>query len=82
MTTEQLVNLLWLAGIVLGAALLILAYRARRRGGAYKGAVIGTMYEWQSQDKRRALELIVEDRAEERRSEHRDGNLPDLESPK
>jgi hypothetical protein len=82
MTAESVVHLLWLGGVALVATLLILAYRARKRGGAYKGAVIGTMYEWQSHDKRRALELIVEDRAEERRGEHRDGNLPDLESPK
>lgn len=82
MTLDQLMALVWMAGAVLAGILLLAAFRARRRGGAYRGAVIGSTYEWQSQDKRRALELIVEDKAEARRGEHRDGNLPELESPR
>ena len=82
MTGDQVIALMWTIGVVLVGILLLVAFRARRRGGAYRGAVIGATYEWQSQDKRRALELIVEDKAEARRSEHRDGNLPELEHPK
>lgn len=82
MTAEQIGALGWIVGAVLVGILMIAAFRARRRGGAYKGAVIGATYEWQSQDKRRALELIVEDKAEARRGEHRDGNLPEIEDPK
>jgi len=82
MTAEQIGALAWIVGAVLVGILMVAAFRARRRGGAYKGAVIGATYEWQSQDKRRALELIVEDKAEARRGEHRDGNLPEIEDPK
>jgi hypothetical protein len=81
MTGDELIALTWMAGVILVGILLVAAFRARRRGGAYRGAVIGATYEWQSQDKRRALELIVEDKAEARRGEHRDGNLPELEDP-
>jgi hypothetical protein len=42
----------------------------------------GTIYDMLNEDKRKALEIIVEQRAEERRPEYPDGNLPDLESPK
>jgi hypothetical protein len=42
----------------------------------------GTIYDMLNEDKRKALEIIVEQRAEERRPEYADGNLPDLESPK
>ena len=82
MTIDQLMSLVWMAGAVLAGILVFAAFRARRRGGAYRGAVIGSTYEWQSQDKRRALELIVEDKAEARRGEHRDGNLPELLNPR
>lgn len=81
LTGDELIALTWMAGVILVGVLLVAAFRARRRGGAYRGAVIGATYEWQSQDKRRALELIVEDKAEARDGEHRDGNLPELEDP-
>jgi hypothetical protein len=34
------------------------------------------------EDKRKAIEIIVEEKAEERDAETADGNLPELESPK
>jgi hypothetical protein len=34
-----------------------------------------------NQDRRAAVEVIVEERAAERDPEDRDGNLPDLENP-
>jgi hypothetical protein len=34
-----------------------------------------------NEDKRKAIEIIVEERAEERDPETADGNLPELESP-
>jgi hypothetical protein len=40
------------------------------------------VYDWLNQEKRNAVELIVEERAEARDLEHRDGNLPELENPK
>ena len=60
-------------------------FKARRRGarqpmpgaGAY-----GAIYDLLNQDKRNAIELIVEDKAGARDPEDADGNLPDLEKPK
>jgi hypothetical protein len=40
------------------------------------------MYDFLNQDKRNAIELIVEERAAARDPEDKDGNLPDLEKPR
>jgi hypothetical protein len=41
----------------------------------------GTMYDWLNEDKRRAIDVIVEERAAARDPEDKDGNLPDLGGP-
>jgi hypothetical protein len=68
--------------------LLVFAFlinvRRRRRGvrtfdigpGAY-----GSVYDLLNQDRRNAIELIVEEKAEARDPEDADGNLPELERP-
>ena len=53
--------------------------RPRRRGPGAGAA--GAVYELLNEDRRRALEIIVEERAEATDPEHKDGNLPDLEQP-
>ena len=53
----------------------------RRRAGGVGTAAVGTIYDMLNEEKRRAVEIIVEGRAEERRPEYPDGNRPDLESP-
>jgi hypothetical protein len=65
------------------AALVIAATRQlfRRRSRAGPGAM-GTMDGMLNEDKRKAVQIIVEERAEERRPEYPDGNLPDLEDPR
>lgn len=67
-------------GVMFLLVILVVAFarRGRRRIGA--GAA-GTMHDWQTSDKRRATEIIVEQRAEARDPESADGNLPDLEDP-
>src|SRR4026209_600727 len=71
---------IWVATIIL----LILAYRRtgsqRRRGGGGPAAA-GAVYDWLNEDKRNAVQIIVEGRAEARDPEDADGNLPDLEDP-
>ena len=56
--------------------------RESRRSMRAGPGTIGTIYDMLNQDKRRAVELIVEQKAEERRPEYPDGNLPDLEDPR
>ena len=41
----------------------------------------GSLDDWLNEDKRKAVEIIVEKRAGARDPEDRDGNLPDLEHP-
>jgi hypothetical protein len=69
--------------IVLFFAALVQARRKRGRGrwdGPGAGAT-GAIYDMLIEDKRKAIEIIVEEKAEERDAETADGNLPELESP-
>lgn len=75
--------------IVYAAAFLIfllivvaLSRRARRRGASARNAFVGAIYEMQDQDKQRALDVIIKDKAAERRPEYPDGDLPQLDHPK
>ena len=56
--------------------------RLRSRRGRVGPGTMGSVYDMLNEDKRNAMELIVEQRAEERDPEDRDGNLPDLEKPR
>jgi hypothetical protein len=55
--------------------------RTQRRRGGVGSAAMGSVYDLLNEDKRRAIEIIVEEKAEERRPEYPDGNLPDLDDP-
>jgi hypothetical protein len=65
--------------VIIGVLFLQKRHRRRPRTGA---AAAGTIYDMLNQDKRKAIEVIVEDRAAARDPEDRDGNLPDLEAPR
>jgi len=70
---------------LLAFALLVIAVwrvRAQRRRGGVGSAAAGIVYDYLNEDKRRAVEIIVEQRAEATDPEDRDGNLPDLINPK
>lgn len=62
--------------------IVVLSRRARRHGGAYRAGVVGAIYEFQNQEKQRALDVIVEGKAAETRPEYPDGDLPRLVPPK
>jgi hypothetical protein len=75
-------------GLIVIMALFVLAVlRARRKrpgGATFRGpgaGATGAIYDMLNEDKRRAIEIIVEQKAEERDPETADGNLPELESP-
>jgi hypothetical protein len=71
----------WLVAIVL---LVVAARRMRRtRGRLGTGAGgAGAVYDMLNEDKRRAIEIIVEEKAEARDPEDKDGDLPQLEDPR
>jgi len=75
-----------IAGIVIMVLFVLAVLRARRkRGGRTFGSpgpgAAGAIYDMLNQDKRNAIEIIVEEKAEARDPEDADGNLPELESP-
>jgi len=72
---------IWLAAVVL----LIIAVRKMRHTGGRLGVGAGgagAVYDMLNEDKRRAIEIIVEEKAEARDPEDKDGDLPQLEDPR
>ena len=75
----------YLAGVASLLFVVVLTRKLLRRRGRFGGVgtgAVGAMYGFLNEDKRQAVEIIVEGQAEARRPEYPDGNLPDLESPK
>jgi hypothetical protein len=72
---------IWLVAIVL---LLAASRRMRGRQGrsGVGAASAGAIYGWLNEHKRNAVEIVVEGRAEARDPEYRDGNLPNLVTPR
>jgi hypothetical protein len=71
--------IVWVIAIV---AVIVLFSRQRHRRGRVGAAAAGSVYDMLNEDKRKAVEIVVEERAGARDPEDRDGNLPDLEDPK
>ena len=82
MDSATLFGVLYVTVPVVFLLLIVLSRRAKRHGGTLRAGVVGATYEWQNRDKQKALEIIVEGRAAERRPEYPDGDLPQLVSPK
>lgn len=79
MNSDIVTGLVWLV-VIVGFVLLV---RSRGRGGLRPGpGTVGTVYDWLNEDKRKAVEIIVEQKAEARDPEDKDGNLPDLQDPR
>jgi hypothetical protein len=71
-------GLVWLAVL----ALIVVAFRSiADRPTRVGSASAGTVYDWLNQDKRKAIEIVVDGQAERQDGEHAEGNLPDLEDP-
>ena len=71
--------IVWAVVIVV---VIVVFSRQRRRRGRVGPAAAGSVYDMLNEDKRKAVEIVVEERAGARDPEDRDGNLPDLEDPK
>jgi hypothetical protein len=67
--------------LALVLAFVALLWRKRRSRVNVGPGAAGTFYEFLNEDKRAALEIIVEQRAGYRDPEDRDGDLPQLETP-
>ncbi|HEY7172316.1 MAG TPA: hypothetical protein VH417_15800 [Vicinamibacterales bacterium] len=75
MDTSAVGAIIWVVALI-ALGLLFRRQRGRRRrvGAGAAGAVYGMLNE----DRRHAIEIIVEEKAAFRDPEDRDGNLPDL----
>jgi hypothetical protein len=77
-------GLVW-AVVLLAIIGVVIASVSGKRGPGHGGpgpGASGAIYDLLNQDKRNAIELIVEEKAGARDPEDADGNLPDLEKPK
>ena len=72
---------IWLIAVVLLIFAVRKAQRTRGRFGVGTAAV-GPIFDMLNQDKRHAVEVIVEQRAEAQDPEDKDGDLPQLEDPR
>jgi len=79
-----------MAGAVWGIAVLLLLIAGfvkmrRKKHGVRTFDVgpgaMGSVYDLLNEDRRNAIEIIVEEKAEARDPEDKDGNLPELERP-
>jgi len=77
MAPDTIVAIVWVVAIVV----VLVLFSGRKRRRQVGAAASGTVYDWLNEDKRNAVEIIVEERAGARDPEDRDGNLPDLEVP-
>ena len=76
MVIEGVASLMLLALVVVIAIRRVVMRRHRSRIGP---AAAGTVYDWLNKDKREAVEIVVEERAEARDPEDAEGNLPEIE---
>ena len=81
MDAGQIIDLVWVAVAMVLVGLILVTRRARRHGGALRAGVVGAIYEWQTKDKQRALDVIVQGKAAARRPEYPDESLPDPDPP-
>jgi hypothetical protein len=77
---DAALSIIYAGAVVVFLLIVVVSRRARRHGGSYRAGVVGAMYEWQSQDKQRALDVIVDGKAAKTRPEYPEGDLPQLES--
>jgi SAM-dependent methyltransferase len=75
------IAVIWAIGFVVLMVLVYLARRTRRSGGSMTAGVAGAIWDLQTDQKRQALEVIVNKRAAAHDPEDADGNLPELDRP-
>jgi hypothetical protein len=81
MDAGPIIELVWVSVAMVLVVLILVTRRARRHGGSLRAGVVGAIYGWQSKEKQRALDVIVQGKAAARRPEYPDGSLPDPDPP-
>ena len=56
-------------------AIAVIGWRLRQRKGRIGAAAVGSIYEMLNEEKRNAIEIIVEEKAAERDPEHADDGM-------
>jgi hypothetical protein len=79
MSGDIVTALVWLGAVIL--LIVVFKNKGARRPGV-GSAAMGSVYDLLNEDKRKAIEIIVEERAGARDPEDKDGNLPELEKPR
>lgn len=71
---NELVSLFIVSGLLIGVIYLFIriALRLRRRGGSLTSVLFGATYEFYSQEKRKAVQQVVEQKAQKKRKEQGD----------
>ena len=69
-------------GVIWFVLFVLLFARLRRRRAQIGSGAAGSVHDMLNEDKRKAVEIVVEGRAEAQDPESRDGNLPDLDHPR
>ena len=84
MDSANAAQVVWGVVVLAFVVVLVVSVFSKRRGGRTSGpgaGAYGAVYDLLNEDKRNAIEMIVEDKAAARDPEDADGNLPDLENP-
>jgi hypothetical protein len=72
----------WVVVLLIVGLVVYMTTQLRTHRGSIGPGASGAVYDMLNEDKRKAIEIIVEGRAEARDPEDADGNLPDLEDPR
>ena len=78
MSADVVNALVWIVAL---AAILAALRQLGTRGSRVGPGAAGAIYEMLNEDKRKAIEIVVEQRTGEADPERPEGNLPDLETP-
>ena len=83
MSAHELINIALPVVIVLLVIIVFLRVsgRMRKRGGSFTSLLLGATYELHGRDRREAIEVIVEQKAEKKQTEPESGDSDDEDSP-
>jgi len=83
MSADEIISIVLPAAILLLVAIVFLrvSRRMRKRGGSFTSILLGSTYELHGKDRRGAIEVIVEQKAEKKQKEPESGDTGDEDVP-